>query len=125
MTEPEIIEKLAAIDPCATSEMAGDPSCFFCGAWIDVKEPHKSDCIWLAAIKNLTKGRTMKDGKVVEVSGIHLVRIGDHVIVNAEMDEKWVEVIKERHDGAFSHIVEVGGMRRATGQPPGDDGVRS
>jgi hypothetical protein len=48
----------------------------------------------------------------VPVSGIHLVRLGDYVIVKAEIDGQWVEVIREHHDGPFSHIVEPLGMRR-------------
>lgn len=48
----------------------------------------------------------------IPVTGIHLVRLGDYVIVNAEIDGKWVEVIREHHDGSFSHIVEPLGMRR-------------
>lgn len=52
--------------------------------------------------------------EAVEVTGIHLLRIGDSVIVRAEVDGKWVEVIREHHDGYFSHIVEPGGILRAT-----------
>lgn len=48
----------------------------------------------------------------VPVTGIHLVRLGDYVVVKAEIDGKWVEVIREYHDGSFSHIVEPAGMRR-------------
>lgn len=48
----------------------------------------------------------------VPVTGIHLVRLGDYVVVNAEIDGKWVEVIREYHDDSFSHIVEPLGMRR-------------
>lgn len=54
----------------------------------------------------------MAQQQAVPVTGIHLVRIGDYVIVRAEMDGKWVDVIKEHHDGSFSHIVEPLGMRR-------------
>lgn len=50
----------------------------------------------------------------VAVSGIHLLRLGGDVVVRAEIDGKWVEVIRELHDGQFSHIVEPGGMRKAT-----------
>lgn len=50
--------------------------------------------------------------EAVPVTGIHLVRIGGYVIVKAEIDGKWVEVIREWHDGSFSHIVEPLGMRR-------------
>jgi hypothetical protein len=52
----------------------------------------------------------------VAVTGIHLLRLGNHVVVNAEIDGKWVEVIREVHDGAFSHIVEPNGMRSAAGR---------
>jgi len=51
--------------------------------------------------------------KGIEVTGIHLLRLGDYAIVNAEIDGQWVEVIKERYDGSFSHIVEPDGMRKA------------
>lgn len=47
----------------------------------------------------------------VPVTGIHLVRLGKHVVVLAEMDGEWVEVIRELHDSMFSHIVEPAGMR--------------
>lgn len=49
----------------------------------------------------------------VPVTGIHLVRIGDNVIVNAEIDGKWVTVIEEYADSRFSHIIEPSGMRAA------------
>lgn len=53
----------------------------------------------------------LKDSVVV--TGIHLFRLGDYVVVRAEVDGKWVEVIRERFDGSFSHIVEPGGIRAA------------
>jgi len=53
----------------------------------------------------------MDDG--IRVTGIHLLRLSDKVIVKAEIDGKWIEVIREHVDGAFSHIVEPGGMRTA------------
>jgi hypothetical protein len=49
----------------------------------------------------------------VSVQGIHLFRNGDHVVVSVEIEGRWVEVIREWHDGAFSHIVEPNGIRRA------------
>jgi hypothetical protein len=49
----------------------------------------------------------------VEITGLHLMRLGDYVRVNVEIDGRWVQVISERHDGAFSHIVEPGGMLKA------------
>lgn len=45
------------------------------------------------------------------VTGVHLVRIGDHVIVNVEVGGQWVEIIRERHEGSFSHICEAAGIR--------------
>lgn len=54
---------------------------------------------------------SMPKKDTIAVSGIHLYRLGKHVIVNAEIEGKWVEVIRELHDGQFSHIVEPGGMR--------------
>ena len=47
----------------------------------------------------------------VPVTGIWLLRLGDHAIVRAEIDGKWVEVIREHVGGSFSHIVEPAGMR--------------
>lgn len=61
----------------------------------------------------LTGPRRVGNQEPIAVMGIHLFRIGEHVVVSAEIDGKWVEVIRERHDGAFSHIVEPSGMRSA------------
>lgn len=41
----------------------------------------------------------------VEITGVHLVKIGPHVIVNIEVDGKWFEIIREHEDGSFSHIL--------------------
>ncbi len=48
----------------------------------------------------------------MNITAIHLVRIGDHVYVKAEIDGRFVTVIKEHADGSFSHIVEEGGMQK-------------
>jgi hypothetical protein len=48
----------------------------------------------------------------MNITAIHLVRIGDHVYVKAEIEGRWVTVIREHVDGSFSHIVEEGGMQR-------------
>lgn len=48
----------------------------------------------------------------MDITAIHLVRLGHHVVVKAEIEGRWVTVIKEHADGAFSHIVEEGGMRK-------------
>ena len=54
-----------------------------------------------------------KDKEPVSVTAIWLKNIGDDVIVEAEIAGKWVEVIRERADGAYSHIVESGGITTA------------
>ena len=51
--------------------------------------------------------------KRIEISGIMLRRSGDHVILEAEIEGRWVELIDELHDSNFSHIVEAAGMRLA------------
>ena len=48
----------------------------------------------------------------MNISAIHLVRIGDYVYVKAEIEGRWVTVIREHADGSFSHIVEEGGMQK-------------
>lgn len=55
----------------------------------------------------------MSNGKTIEVSGIMLRRSGDHAIVEAEVDGKWKEVIREYIDAPFSHIVEPAGIADA------------
>lgn len=51
----------------------------------------------------------------VPISGVWLRREGDYVIVCVEVDGKWVQAIKEHHDGNFSHICEAAGiLHRAT-----------
>lgn len=51
----------------------------------------------------------------ISITGVHLKRIGEHVIVSVEIGGRWVDVIKEHHDSNFSHIVESLGIRRAYG----------
>lgn len=46
----------------------------------------------------------------VSVSAIWLKTIGDDVIVEAEIGGRWVELIRERSDGAYSHIIEGNGV---------------
>jgi hypothetical protein len=46
----------------------------------------------------------------VTVSGVWLRKTGGCVIVAVEIEGKWIDVITERADSAFSHIVEPGGI---------------
>jgi hypothetical protein len=58
----------------------------------------------------------MSDGttkETVQVSGVWLRRSGDRVIVAVEIDGLWRDVIVERLDSNFSHIVESSGIRAA------------
>lgn len=49
-------------------------------------------------------------------SAIWLRREGDDVVVLVEIDGQWVERIRERADGAFSHIAEPPHTRRPAPQ---------
>ena len=46
----------------------------------------------------------------IPVMGIMLRKEGEYTIVEAEIGGTWIEVIRERSDGSFSHIVEPDGM---------------
>jgi hypothetical protein len=51
----------------------------------------------------------------MNITAIHLVRLGSYVVVKAEIGGRWVTVIKEydpEGDAPFSHIVEEGGMEK-------------
>lgn len=47
-----------------------------------------------------------------DVTGIMLRTSGNQVIVEAEIDGKWWEVIRDINEGPISHIVEPAGMLR-------------
>lgn len=49
----------------------------------------------------------------MNITAVWLKRLGKDAVVEIEVDGKWIEVIRERFDGAFSHIVESSGMVRA------------
>lgn len=49
-------------------------------------------------------------GEMCPVEGIRLRKSGEHTVVDAEIGGTWVEVIRERSDGEFCHIVEASGM---------------
>ena len=49
-------------------------------------------------------------GEMVPVEGIRLRKEGAYTVVDAEIGGAWVEVIRERSDGEFCHIVEPSGM---------------
>ena len=72
--------------------------------WTSMQNPTG---IALLAIDELRKD----DERTIAISGIMLRRSGDRVIVEAEIDGRWVEVIDEFHDSNFSHIVEPAGMK--------------
>ena len=49
-------------------------------------------------------------GETVPVEGIRLRKEGGYTVVDAEIGGEWIEVIRERSDGEFCHIVEPSGM---------------
>lgn len=53
------------------------------------------------------------DDTQVPISGLWLRRQGDLVIVAAEIDGCWRDVITEWHDDCFGRISDVGTMRDA------------
>ena len=59
-------------------------------------------------------------GETVPVEGIRLRKEGEYTIVDAEIGGDWVEVIRERSDGQFCHIVEPSGMFAAYYAMPAD-----
>jgi hypothetical protein len=46
-------------------------------------------------------------------NAIMLVAEGDHAVVKIEVNGKWIELIRERLDSPFSHIVESTGIENA------------
>ena len=56
----------------------------------------------------------------ITITGIHLHSMGDgSVLVDAEIDGRWVTVIREHYveSGILSHIVEPLGMRHCASAP--------
>lgn len=64
-------------------------------------------------------------GEMVPVEGIRLRKSGEYTVVDAEIGGTWVEVIRERSDGEFCHIVESSGMFAAYYAAPAFDNDRS
>lgn len=60
--------------------------------------------------------------ETVPITGVWLRREGDYVLVCVEVDRKWVQVIKEHHDGSFSHICEPAGIRARALVPADSEG---
>ena len=63
----------------------------------------------------------MKSNNSVPVQGIRLRKDGEHTIVDAEIGGMWIEVIRERTDGEFCHIVEPAGMYSRYYATPAED----
>lgn len=52
---------------------------------------------------------SMKD-ESIPIMGIRLKKDADYTVVDAEIGGTWIEVIRERSDGEFCHIVEPSGI---------------
>ena len=59
----------------------------------------------------------MSKQKPIEIGGVMLRKSGSDTVVEIDVGGTWYEVIRERSDGQFSHIVEPSGMRRAIAFP--------
>jgi hypothetical protein len=62
----------------------------------------------------------MTSHESVPVLGIRLRKDGEHTVVDAEIGGTWIEVIRERTDGEFCHIIEPSGMYSRYYANPGD-----
>ena len=58
----------------------------------------------------------------VPVMAIRLRKDGEHTVVDAEIGGAWIEVIRERSDGEFCHIVESAGIYSRYYSRPGRRG---
>lgn len=61
---------------------------------------------------------TASENEQIPVLAIRLRKDGEHTVVDAEIGGMWIEVIRERSDGEFCHIVEAAGMYALYYQPP-------
>jgi hypothetical protein len=46
----------------------------------------------------------------VAITGVHLYRVGAQAIVAVEINGRWIPVIHEAADNAYSHIVGIHGI---------------
>lgn len=60
-------------------------------------------------------------GEMCPVEGIRLRKSGEHTVVDAEIGGAWIELIRERSDGEFCHIIEASGMFSCYHARPGPD----
>ena len=60
----------------------------------------------------------MADDEFVPVMGVRLRKTGEHTVVDVETGGTWIEVIRERSDGEFCHIVEASGIYKRYYQSP-------
>ncbi len=51
--------------------------------------------------------------KTMNKNALWLVAEGEYVILKIEVNGKWIELIKERLDAPFSHIIEPAGIEKA------------
>lgn len=47
----ELIRDLLKSGCEVASEIDGDISCFYCGAWLQIGDPHREDCAFVSACK--------------------------------------------------------------------------
>lgn len=62
------------------------------------------------------KEKNVSKQEPIAITGLWLRNLGDHVIVEVEIDGEWHQVIREfcgPVECAFSHIIEPDGIRQA------------
>ena len=52
----------------------------------------------------------------MKITGIRLTRVQDHAVVFIEVEDEWIELIRERAEGAFDHIVNESGIVASVGR---------
>jgi len=53
-------------------------------------------------------------------NALHLFAEGEHAVLAIEVNGKWIELIRERLDSPFSHIIEPLGIKRIVEEKDGD-----
>jgi hypothetical protein len=56
----------------------------------------------------------------IPVMAIRLRKTEQHTVVDVEIGGSWIEVIRERSDGEFCHIVEASGIYSLYYAPPNE-----
>lgn len=56
--------------------------------------------------------------EIIFKNALHLRAEGDYAILEIEVNGKWIELVRERLDSPFSHIIEPAGIQSAIENKP-------